>query len=709
VSSEYLINNSPINHAGRAFGEMDFPAIQEVFAPGGLISQSFGGFEDRPQQLQMAGAVRQALCDGRHLVVEAGTGVGKSFAYLVPAIELVCRGAGQLLISTFTITLQEQLINKDIPFLMDCLPCSFTAALAKGRGNYLCKRRLEFAMRKQKFLFGSSDAELMMINDWAGRTKDGSTSDLPFMPGSHTWDAVNSEHGNCRGHKCPHFQDCLYQRSRRQLEKADIIVANHALLFSDLVLKEEGASVLPVYKSVIIDEAQNIEHVAEEQFGVDISNRRIKFLLDGLYNPRIHKGLLAYTPNDVVIGMVGQIAKEMKNFFERINNWFQQTKEQTNGRCYANFVDDTISGHFKNLASELAKRAKQTEDVDEKLEVLRFVNRCRLLAEELDHFFLQDRPDYVYWVETPDESSRPGRYSGARPVRNSCDISHGARSPKADISLMSAPINVGPDVKRCLFDKYDSLILTSATLSTSTISKSSGFEFFAGRIGLGDFDSLKLGSPFDYKEQVTLYIEKDLPNPNDPEFIEAAAQTIKKYVLQTKGRAFVLFTSYEMLEAIAGKTADWLASNKLELLQQNRTPGGLDRSKLLQHFKTKGNCVLFGTDSFWQGVDVPGVALGNVIIVRLPFGVPDKPLIAGRLERIKEDGGNPFYDYQLPSAIIKFKQGFGRLIRTKTDTGIVVVLDSRIINKPYGRQFLDAIPECKMQIVASASRKNHKS
>jgi ATP-dependent DNA helicase DinG len=682
---------------------MDFPAIQDVFAPGGLISQSFGGFEDRPQQLQMAGAVRQALCDGRHLVVEAGTGVGKSFAYLVPAIELVCRGAGQLLISTFTITLQEQLINKDIPFLMDCLPCSFTAALAKGRGNYLCKRRLEFAMRKQKFLFGSTDAELMMINDWAGRTKDGSTSDLPFMPGSHTWDAVNSEHGNCRGHKCPHFQDCLYQRSRRQLEKADIIVANHALLFSDLVLKEEGASVLPDYKSLIIDEAQNIEHVAEEQFGVDISNRRIKFLLDGLYNPRIHKGLLAYTAVDAAIDMVGQLTKETRNFFERINNWFQQTKEQTNGRCYANFVDDTISGHFKKLASELAKRAKQTEDVDEKLEVLRFVNRCRLLAEELNHFFVQDRPDYVYWVETHDESSRPGRYSRAR-------------SPKADISLMSAPINVGPDVKRCLFDKYVSLILTSATLSTSTISKSSGFEFFAGRIGLEDFDSLKLGSPFDYKEQVTLYIEKDLPNPNDPEFIEAAAQAIKKYVLQTKGRAFVLFTSYEMLQTLAEKLSNWLAENNIELLQQG---AGLDRSAMLKHFigsratpvpsaveGSHRSRILFGTDSFWQGVDVPGVALGNVIIVRLPFGVPDKPLIAGRLERIKEDGGNPFYDYQLPSAIIKFKQGFGRLIRTKTDTGIVVVLDSRIINKPYGQQFLGAIPQCKMEIVDSSSRDN---
>ena len=351
----------------------------------------------------------------------------------------------------------------------------------------------------------------------------------------------------------------------------------------------------------------------------------------------------------------------------------------------------SLSAHIKELRVGLSGLAKQAKDEDERFELTRYVDKCAGLLADLEAFLPQSKQDYVYWVEVIEN--------------NPLDSARGRREA---VYLKSAPLNVGADVKRSLFDKFDSVVMTSATLSSGgdpaspkghAVASRGGFEFFAGRVGLEDYDAVKLGSPFDYQKQVTIYVESDLPEPNDEKFVASACEAIKKYILQTQGRAFVLFTSYKMLGDFAEQLAEWFKENNIELLQQGV---GLDRTSLLKRFKMNGRFVLFGTDSFWQGVDVAGEALSNVIIVRLPFAVPDTPLLAGRLDKIKEQGGNPFAEYQLPLAIIKFKQGFGRLIRTKTDTGIVVILDSRILSKSYGRNFLAAIPKCKTEIVTPA-------
>jgi ATP-dependent DNA helicase DinG len=645
--------------------------IAAVLGPDGPIAKSYHQFEARPEQLQMALSVGNALSQHSKLVVEAGTGIGKSFAYLIPAIDQVVRKKGKVLISTYTITLQEQLINKDIPFLINILPKQFSACLAKGRNNYVCMRRLKFALQSQRNLFDADGLMLTQINEWALATKDGSLSDLPLAPTAVAWEKVKSEHGNCRGRKCRHFRYCFYWRARRNLDCADIIVANHAMFFSDLVLKAEGASLLPDYSFVVVDEAHNLEQVAEDHFGIDISNYSISFLLSGLYNPRTRKGILAYTDENKTIDLVKKCADAARIFFRSIEAWYGASREENNGRTHPGFVDDSVSEPLRQLRLGLIKLANSSTNEDFKFELLAGAERCKTLELDVDSFLRQTQSANVYWVEV--EESR-----------------------KKTVRLKSAPLNVGPDVKRVFFEKYDSVILTSATLSSEGSEEKGGFDFFSSRIGLDDFDSLKLGSPFDYEKNVTVYIEPDLPEPTAKNFEEAAAETIKKYLRLTRGKAFILFTSYTMLNHIADSIVDWLAEQNIALLRQG---AGIDRSRLLHEFKSGPAAALFGTDSFWQGVDVPGEALSNVIIVRLPFAVPNHPLLQGRLEQIRQNGGNPFFDYQLPSAIIKFKQGFGRLIRTKTDTGIVVILDSRIIRKAYGQQFLSAIPKCRTKVV----------
>ncbi len=647
--------------------------IAQLLSDEGPIAETLGHYEVRPQQMDMAAAVYRAFNLSHHLVAEAGTGVGKSFAYLVPAIEYIFEQAGKALISTNTINLQEQLIQKDLPILDTCLDKGFIAKLAKGRGNYVCRRRLAFSLARMDRLLGAYAEQMRAIDAWASESKDGSLSSLGFVPRANVWDKVKSEHGNCQGRKCRFFQSCFYLKARRELGNADIIVANHALLFSDLVLKREDYALLPDYNVLVLDEAHTIERIAEDHFGLNISHRRVSYVLDGLYHPRRRKGLLMDARDTDAINLVCEAHLQARSFFDGVNAWYQQNKHQSQGQCPAHVVDNTLSPVLKDLKRQLKKQIKKAQDKDEQLELTRYTDMCHSVAEELSDFINQTHDDHVHWVES-----------------GSMDFS--------EVGLKSAPLNIGPYMQRSLFEPHDSVVLTSATLSTGGQAghQKGGFEFFCGRIGLDKYDSVKLGAPFDYEQNVIVYVESDLPEPNHDTFVEKASESIKKYLLKTEGRAFVLFTSYRMLEQMANTLEVWFRAEGFTLLKQG---GQVDRTTLLHQFKQDEKHVLFGTDSFWQGVDVPGDSLSNVIIVKLPFAVPDHPLLAGRMALIKKQGGNPFFDYQLPSAIIKFKQGFGRLIRSKTDQGIVVILDSRVVHKRYGRHFLESIPRCRLEIV----------
>ena len=604
----------------------------------------------------MAEAVEQALQDGRHLIVEAGTGTGKTLAYLLPVI----RSGKRVIISTGTKTLQEQLYFKDVPFLSQHLG-ELRVCYMKGRANYLCRKKL-YDLADQPVLNGLEEINhFKVINDWEKTTQTGDRAELAELPeSSQLWSKLDARTDRCIGSKCQQFERCFITEMRRRAAESDIIIVNHHLFFADLAIKvgtdfAADAGVLPEAGMVIFDEAHELEDVAADYFGITVSNLRVEDLVRDVDQVLRRANVLAVD----VLGACSRVRERSQFFFSLLPPGegrfaFENRAEflEENGDEYLG-----LQNTLMHLYTELQAIADKPEEVH---------NLCRRVEElrvQLGFILESNQRNTVFWIE------RRGFRGGGR--------------ERSNVFLQATPIDVAPILKSCLFDQLECAVLTSATLAVGN-----NFEYMSKRLGLEHARETVLPSHFDYENQALLYVPPDLPDPRTPQFSAKAAERIRQLLEISRGRAFVLFTSYAQMRDIYHRL---LGETEFPLLLQGDAP----KTALLEEFRLTPNAVLFATSSFWQGVDVQGEQLSCVIIDRLPFAVPSDPVVAARVKAIDADGGNAFFQYQVPAAVITLKQGFGRLIRSLHDRGLLALLDNRILKKQYGRVFIESLPNYK--------------
>jgi len=623
------------------------PSLYQFFGPGGILARTHPAYEFRRGQLQMAEAVEQALTERRHLIVEAGTGTGKTLAYLLPVI----RSGKRVIISTGTKTLQEQLFFKDVPFLQEHLG-GLRVCYMKGRSNYLCRKKL-YDLTAQPLLNGLEEiSHFHIISDWEKTTGTGDRAELADVPeNSHLWPKLDARTDRCIGADCQQFQRCFITEMRRRAAESDIVIVNHHLFCADLAIKAAAdhtsdAGVLPDAGVVVFDEAHELEDVATNYFGVTVSNLMVEELLRDVENTLRR----AEVP---LISACGHVHERSQLFFSLIPPGegrfaFENRPEflEENGDEYLGLQNVLL-----HLYTELQAIPNRPEEVHA------LARRVEAVRAQLGFILEANQRNTVFWIE---------RRTG--------------RGAQHNVFLQATPITVSPILRTTLFEHLESAVLTSATLAVA-----GGFEYIRNRLGIQHARELVVQSHFDYESQALLYVPPDLPDPRQPQFVERASQRVRQLLDITRGRAFCLFTSHALMNQLYERL---LGELEYPMLLQGSAP----KNALLEEFRLTPNAVLFATSSFWQGIDVQGEQLSCVIIDKLPFAVPNDPVVAARIKAIDEDGGNAFFEYQVPSAVISLKQGFGRLIRSLRDRGLLCLLDNRILKKQYGHVFLDSLP-----------------